>query len=80
MSLIGFFCLLIYITLSLLISLLFFMNLPFGDLSKTDFILYKIWHCKSLTNFGIFFCTLMVLIGAPLIIIFDLIFICSLKK
>ena len=59
---------------------MFFMNLPFGELKKSDFILYKIWHCQSLTNFGIFFSTLVVFIGTPLIAIADLIFIFSLKK
>ena len=77
---IGIVCLLIYSMLSFLITALFFSFLPFGDLNRKDFILYKIWHNKKLTYFGIFFCTLLVFIGLPLLAIADLIFIFSLKE
>lgn len=77
---IGMVCLLIYTILSGIATVFFFINLPFGDLKKTDFILYQIWHNKKLTYFGIFFCTLLVFIGLPLLAIADLIFIFSLKE
>ena len=77
---IGMVCLLIYIILSGIATLFFFINLPFGDLKKKDFVLYQIWHNKKLTYFGIFFCSFLVFIWLPLLAIADLILIFSLKK
>lgn len=77
---IGMACLLIYTALSLITTVFFFINLPFGDLKRKDFILYQIWHNKKLTYFGIFFCSFLVFIGLPLLAIADLIFIFSLKE
>lgn len=77
---IGMACLLIYTALSLIATVFFFINLPFGDLKRKDFILYQIWHNKKLTYFGIFFCSFLVFIGLPLLAIADLIFIFSLKE
>lgn len=77
---IGMVCLLIYIILSGIATLFFFINLPFGDLKKKDFVLYQIWHNKKLTYFGIFFCSFLVFIWLPLLAIADLIWIFSLKK
>lgn len=77
---IGMVCLLIYIIFSGIATLFFFINLPFGDLKKKDFVLYQIWHNKKLTYFGIFFCGFLVFIWLPLLAIADLIFIFSLKE
>ena len=78
---IGMVCLLMYTIISLIITFCFFIDLlPFEDLKKTDFVLYKIWHNKKLTYFGIFFCTLLIFIWLPLLAIADLIFIFSLKE
>lgn len=78
---IGMVCLLMYTIVSLIITFSFFIDLlPFEDLKKTDLVLYKIWHNKKLTYFGIFLCTLLVFIGLPLLAITDLIFIFSLKE
>lgn len=77
---IGIPCLLIYTVVSLFTTVFFFINLPFGDLKRKDFILYQIWHNKKLTYFGIFFCSFLVFIGLPLLAIADLIFIFSLKE
>lgn len=77
---IGMVCFLIYTIISGITTLFFFINLPFGDLKKKDFVLYQIWHNKKLTYFGIFFCSFLVFIWLPLLAIADLIFIFSLKK
>lgn len=77
---IGMVCLLIYTIISGITTLFFFINLPFGNLKKTDFVLYQIWHNKKLTYFGIFFCSFLVFIWLPLLAIADLIFIFSLKE
>lgn len=77
---IGMVCLLIYTIISGITTLFFFINLPFGDLKKKDFVLYQIWHNKKLTYFGIFFCSFLVFIWLPLLAIADLIFIFSLKE
>ena len=44
---IGMVCLLIYSMLSFLITALFFSLLPFGDLKRKDFILYKFGTIKN---------------------------------
>ena len=77
---IGMVCLLIYTILSGITTIFFFINLPFGDLKKKDFVLYQIWHNEKLTYFGIFFYSFLVFIGLPLLAIADLIFIFSLKE